>query len=124
MKFFVALVLSLAVCGFMVSQQTPGTVGGWIPIQYNPDNKELRDLLYFGVQESVTDAIAAGQLSNGIWNCTNVNSLKAQLVAGMNYNFNVNLQDQNGDTAVMDFVVFDLLGEGTMALDSWEVLKM
>ncbi len=124
MKFFIALVLSLAICGFVISQQTPTTAGDWVTIEYNNNNDELRRSLFFGVDESVSMAITAGQIADGVWNCTQVNSLKAQVVAGINYNFDVNLEDGTGDTAHMEFIVFDGLDGSTMELVSYQVLKM
>ena len=118
MKFFIALVLALAVCGFVTAQGTPG---GYTPIQWNPNNEELVSLLDYGLQEAIPDAIANGQIAKGEWSWIIVNSVEAQVVVGMNYLFNVDITDGTGDVVTMDVTVFDGL-DGTMSLVSYEIL--
>ncbi len=104
-------------------QGTQGTAGGYTPIKFNPNNEELVSILDFGVEEAIPEAIAAGKIANGEWNWTKVNSVQAQVVAGMNYMFNVDIADGTGDTASMNVIVYDAL-DGTMSLVSYEILLM
>ncbi len=105
------------------SRRLQGTPGGYTPIQFNPNNEELVSILDFGVEEAIPEAIAAGKIANGEWNWTKVNSVQAQVVAGMNYMFNVDIADGTGDTASMNVIVYDAL-DGTMSLVSYEILLM
>ena len=123
MKFFIALVLSLAIFGFATAQQTQGTPGGYTPIQWNENNEELVNILDYGLQNAIPEAIAAGKLSKGNWTWIKVNSVEGQVVVGMNYKFNVDIFDGNRDVAFIDFVVYDDL-QGNMSLESWEILKL
>ena len=120
MKFFIFLVLSLAVFHFASAQQ----IGGYNPITFDPNNQQLVDILNYGVQEAIPQAIQSGQISQGDWNWTNVISAQAQVVAGMNYDFIVDIEDGTGDTARLDVIVFVAPGGSTMSLSSYAVFKM
>ena len=120
MKFLVALVLAL-VCGFTTGQQTQGTAGDFTPIPWDPNNEELVSLMNFGLQDAIPNAIAAGQILEGYWTWTQVNNVEVQVVAGMNYQFSVEISDGAGDIAILTYVVYeDLLGN--MSFVSWTVL--
>ena len=121
MKFFIALILALAVCGFASAQQQPG---GYTPIQWNANNQTLVSFLDFGVQSALPEAIQAGQISQGNWDWTNVISVQTQVVDGMNYDFIVDIEDGTGDTARLNVIVFVAPGGSTMSLSSYAVFKM
>jgi len=121
MKFFIALVLALAVCGFATAQGTPG---GYTPIKFNPNNQHLVAILNYGVAQAVPQAISAGQISEGEWNWTTVVSAQNQVVAGMNYDFVVDIEDGSGDTARLNVVVFVAPGGKTMSLSNWAIFML
>jgi len=121
MKFFIAFVLALAIFGFSSAQGTPG---GYTPIQWDPSNQQLVNALNYGVNQAVPKAIAAGQISNGKWNWTNVISVQEQVVAGMNYDFIVDIADGNGDTARLNVIVFVAPGGKTMSLSNWAIFML
>ncbi len=50
MKFFIALILALAIFSFSNAQSTPG---GYTPIKFSPNNKQLVAILNFGVNQAV-----------------------------------------------------------------------
>ena len=76
MKFFIALVLALAVCGFVSTQ---GTSGGYTPIQYSAKNSTLLNMYNYGCEIAQIDAITQGQ-SSGDWVFIQVNSLGVSIV--------------------------------------------
>lgn len=124
MKFFIALIISLAVSSFAIAQKTQGTPGGYTPIQWNESNEELVDLLDYGMKNAIPAAIAAKKLTQAPWVWVKVNSVEAQVVAGgMNYKFNVDIFDGNHDVSFIDFVIYDD-SQGNMTLESWAILKM
>ena len=118
MKFFILLVLSLATFGFSHAQSTPG---GYTHIKWNPANQQLVDILDYGVDQAVPKAIAAGQISEGNWAWTNVISVQNQVVAGMNFDFIVDIADGSGDTARINVIVFVAPGGTTMSLSNWAI---
>ena len=120
MKFITGiLALSLAVFGFSNAQ----AVGGFLPIKYDSNNQQLVDTLDYGLQEAIYDQIGEGQLSEGEWELAEVLSVKQQIVAGVNYDFVVDIEDENGDNARLDFIVYDELN-GKKSLVESEVLQM
>ncbi len=121
MKFLIALVLSLAIFGFSSAQGTPG---GYTPIQFDPSNQQMVNALNYGVSLAIPKAIAAGQISNGIWKYTNVISVQEQIVAGTNYDFIVNIADDSGDTARLNVIVFVSLDGNTMTLSNWAIFML
>ena len=121
MKVFILLVLSLALFGFSSAQSTPG---GFTSIKWNPNNKQLVTILDYGVKQAVPKAITAGQISKGKWNWTNVLSVQNQVVAGMNFDFVVDIQDATGDTARLNVIVFVAPGGKTMSLSSWAIFML
>ncbi len=121
MKFFIALVLSLAIFGFSNAQSTPG---GYSPIKFNPNNKQLVAILNYGVEQAIPKAIAAGQISQGTWNYTSVLSASNQVVAGMNFDFVVEIKDKTGDTARLNVIVFAAPGGQVMTLSNWAIFML
>ena len=121
MKFLILLVLSLAIFGFSNAQSIPG---GYNPIKFNPNNKQLVAILDYGVNQVVPKAIAAGQISEGEWNWTNVVSAQKQVVAGVNYDFIVDIEDGSGDTARLNVIVFVAPGGKTMSLSNWAIFML
>jgi len=115
MKFCIVLVLSLAVCGFVSAQGTPG---GYTPIQYSAKNQTLLSLYNYGCEISQIDAISQGQSSGG-WVFIKVNSLGVQQVAnGNNYQFYVEIVNGIKGSATLVFVVHD----SPLSLLSWQLL--
>ncbi len=121
MKFFIALVLSLAIFGFSNAQSIPG---GYTPIKWNPSNQQLVDILDYGVAQAVPQAIAADEISEGNWEYTNVISVQNQVVAGMNFDFIVDIADGTGDTARLNVIVFVAPGGNDMNLSSWALFML
>ena len=93
--------------------------GGYSPVKWNPNNQQLVDVLNFGVEQAVPQAIAAGQLAQGDWNWTKVNSVETQIVTGTNYSFNVYISNGELATAMLSFVVNEF--ENSMTLVSYNV---
>ena len=123
MKFFIALVLSLAVFSFANAQGIGTIIGGnYFPVKWDPDGSYVY-LLNYGLQMSIPHAVAAGKLANGKWNWININGVQAQALDGMNYDFNVEIQDETGDTANFDVVVHEGTDGRTLSLLSWQVLS-
>ncbi len=120
MKFFIAFVLALAVCGFTSAQ---GVAGGYIPIQFDPNNQQMVNALNYGVSQAIPQAIASGQISDGVWANAGIISTQEQIVAGINYDFIVNIGDQNGDTARLNVIVYVAL-DGTMTLSNWAIFML
>ncbi len=121
MKFFIALVLSLAIFGFSNAQSVPG---GYTPIKWNPANQQLVDILDYGVAQAVPLAIAADEISEGNWEYTNVISVQNQVVAGMNFDFIVDIADGSGHTARLNVIVFVAPGGNEMNLSSWAIFML
>ncbi len=114
MKFFIALVLALAVCGFASAQSTPGD---WTPIQYDPHNATLTNLYQMGREFAQVQAILSGEDPNGDWIYFQVNSLQVQVANGMNYQFNVAIFQGLRGPATLIFIIND----SPLHLVSWQV---
>jgi len=114
MKFFIALVFALAVCGCVSAQGTPG---GWTPIQYDPHNETLTNVYTFGREMAQIQAILSGEDPNGDWIYLKVNSLQVQVVNGVNYQFNVAIFQGIKGPATLVFIVND----SPLHLVSWQV---
>ena len=122
MKFFIAIVLALAFCGFTSAQPS----GDYTPIQWDANNQTLISLLNFGVQGAVPQAITAKQLANENWGYTDVISVEVQMIVddGTFFDFVVDIVDDSGDTACMDVVVFGLTPDySAMSLDNWAIIQ-
>ncbi len=114
MKFFIAVILCLAVCGYVSAQSAPG---GFTPIQYSARNQTLLSLYNYGCEIAQIDAISQGQSSGG-WVFITVNSLGVQQVAnGNNYQFNVAIVNGIKGSATLIFVVHD----SPLSLLSWQL---
>ena len=96
-------------------------VGGWQPIDWTGDDQELNDLLDWGVQEAVWEAVEAGELESGEWAVSEVNSASQQIVAGINYEWDVDIDNGQGQTQNLDLVVFDQSWTDTQDLVSWSL---
>ena len=123
-----SIILIFALAAFCFSATTAkGTrgasqAGGYSPIKWNPNNQQLVDVLNFGIEQVVPQAIAAGQLAQGDWNWTKVNSVETQIVTGTNYSFNVYISNGEGATSLLEFIVNEL--ENSMTLVSYNVNLM
>ncbi len=120
MKFITGvLALSVAVFGFSKAQE----MGGFLPIKYDSNNQLLVDTLDYGLQEAIDAQIGEGQIAEGEYELTEVVSVSQQIVAGVNYDFVVDIEDQNGDDARLNFIVYDS-PDGQKTLVESETLKM
>ena len=122
MKFTI-LIFALAVLCFSAAtakgMRGLSQPGGYTPVKWNQNNQQLVDVLNFGVDQAVPQAIAAGQLAQGNWTWTKVNSVETQIVTGTNYSFNVYISNGEGATSLLEFVVNGL--ENAMTLVSYNV---
>jgi len=116
-----ALALLLAVFNFAAAYNEEQIVGGYTPLEWNGEDQELTNLLNWGVQEAVWEAIEAGELEAGEWHWTEVNSVSSQVVAGTNYDFDVDITNDEGQTVDLDLIIFDQLWTKTKDLTSWDV---
>jgi len=114
MKFFIALVLALAVCSFASAQ---GFDGGWLPIQYDPHNETLANYYIFGCEMSQVRAIQSGEDPNGDWVFIDVISLQYIISDGNNYRFNVAITEGTQGNATLTFVV----NNSPLHLVSWQL---
>ena len=104
MKFTLPILALAALYLKKVTAQ--GTVpGGFQTVPYNPNDQQLTDTLDFGLPEAIGDAIKSGELANAEWTLTEVNSVQYQVFDGANFDFNVDIADGKGDTAVLDLLV-------------------
>lgn len=122
MKLFILLALSLAFCG-LVTAQDPN--GQWQPVNWDLSSKLLSGMMNLGLQEAVPEAISAGNLPQGQWSLAHVNLIANQPQGNgdVNYNFNVNLQDQNGNMAHLGFMINNS-ASGRSTLLFWIVLPL
>jgi len=121
MKFTI-LILALAVFCFTTATAQGSQAGGYQTIQWDPTNQQLVDVLNFGVDQAVPEAIAADLIPNGNWIWTQVNKVESQVVTGTNYIFNVDLSDGGALTIILTFVVNDIPWENSMTLISYNVI--
>ena len=117
--FILALILALS--HYATAQETDPIVGGYTPLVWNGEDEELTDLLDWGVQEAVWEAIEAGELEDGEWSWTEVNSVSSQVVAGTNYDFDVDITNADGQTVGLDVVIFDQPWTETKDVVSWDI---
>jgi len=123
MKFFIVLVLSLAVCSFVTAQETGETfsVGAYQPIQWDPADQELADLMNWGLENAMLYASAAGQLHDSEWHPVEVKSVESEVVDGINYDFVVDIQNTDGQSVELEFVVNYIKAENHASLISWQL---
>ncbi len=115
MKFFIVLILTLAVCGFVSAQDSPDNPGAWTPIQYNANNQTLSNLFDFGYEQ-------AGLEANGDWILIQVNFLMFRESAGsteMEYMFNCEVMDDHEGVCNVLFMV-NVNSNGHMDLAGWQ----
>jgi len=121
MRFFALLLLSLALFGFSNAQPTPGD--DWAPIQWSPANQELAEVLDYGIDTAVPDAIAEGELADGEWNWKDVTSVGIQVIdEGTYFKYYVDIENESGDIAQFVMIVFLYSDGTTKKLLSFEVL--
>ncbi len=123
MKFFVLLVLSLAICNLFAAQETGETssLGAYQPIQWDPSNQELVDVMNWGLENAMLDASAAGELHDAEWHMSEVKSVESEVVNGINYEFVVDIQNVNGEIVEFEFVVNYVEAENQCSLVSWQL---
>lgn len=129
MKFFIILVLALAVCGFATAQVNVGVQdvpdledGGLLPVQWDPNDEKLVGVLEFSLQGVIPAAISAGQIPSGNWAWTKVNSVEASSIHEMKYQFNVDISDGAGD--IVDLVIsVEMSPLGKVKFLNYSVLK-
>ena len=83
----------------------------------------LKNILDFGTQEFIKKASQELQLTSPQFTQTKVESAYRQVVAGMNYKFNVVYTDANGKTWPVTLVVYTVPWENKMELTSYEIKK-
>ncbi len=121
MKFFILLVLSLALLDISNAIPTPGD--NWSPFPWNPASQELVDVLNYGVNAAVPDAIAEGELADGQWKWTNVTNLEIQVLdEGTYFEYYVDIENTNGDIAHLVMIVFEYSDGTTMKLTTFEIM--
>ncbi len=114
MKFFIALVFALAVCGFASAQ---GFDGGWVPTQYDANNATLSNLESYGYEVAIDRATQSGY-DNGDWVYQQVNGLDILIGEGTNYyRFTVEIEQGSQGTADLIFVVSD----PPLTFVSWQI---
>jgi len=123
MKFFIVLVLSLAVCSFVTAQEAGETsaIGAYQPIQWDPADQELADLMNWGLENAMLYASAAGQLHDAEWDMVEVKGVESEVVNGVNYDFVVDIQNTNGQIVELEFVVNYVEAENHASLISWQL---
>ena len=109
--------------GTQPPETLPPVVGGWVPVDWatvGRNDPSANDALNFGVNWVVTEGVNEGILNQEFEvEVLEVNSLETQLVAGMNYDFDVSVFG-NGQSADLDFVVYDQL-DGEQLVTAWEI---
>ena len=116
-----ALPLLLAILNFASAYDEETIVGGYTPLEWNGEDQELTDLLNWGVQEAVWEAIESGELEAGEWHWTEVNSVSSQVVAETNYDFDVDITNGEGQTVDLDLIIFTQPWTETKEVLSWDV---
>jgi len=101
-------------------------LGGWVPVPWAvaSEDQEILDLLNLGLEFVIAEGIAEGSLENTEYELVEVNSLETQTVAGTNYDFDVIVDNAAGDTANLDFVVWDKLGNQPSEVTNFTVTDL
>jgi len=89
-----------------------GMPGGLTPVNVSQlnTNANLKDSLDFGAQSIIAQGIQAGQLNaNSVFTVFQVYNIYQQVVAGINYVFNVLLSDGQGTTIQANYTIWDQL---------------
>ena len=114
MRFFLLLVLSLAIFSFSDAQ-------GYSQTQFDPNNQLLVGILNYGIAQATFAANANGQLA-GQWYWTDVLSLETEEVSGTNnYAFTVDIANYSGDTATI-MVLVSVAPGGTESLKNYAIM--
>ncbi len=120
MKFFIVLVISLALFGF-------SNAYSYTPIQWDPENEQLVDILNYGVNKAVSDAIAEEKIADGQWNWINVIRVEVEMIddeCGSNFEFIVEIENDIGDTANLAVIVFLSSDETNEKLANYAIFSM
>jgi hypothetical protein len=90
-------------------------LGGWEPVDVSEldSDQYLNEIFNYGVQEVVAQGIASNQLTNSNYQPSEVYSIKKQVVSGMNYRFNIRLENDGDGFATVIIVVWDQPWTGT-----------
>ena len=98
-------------------------VGGYKEIDAKEldTSQNLKSLLDFGTQQFIQKASDENKLTDTKLTLTKVNHVYSQVVAGMNYKFDVEYTDSLGKSVFANFVVFYQPWTGTKELTSYEI---
>jgi len=78
-----------------------------IPWSEASENSEILDLLDYGFDFSISVAQSEGWIADTEFHITEVLSLTAQDVDGTNYDFDIAISNDEGETAMLDFLIYD-----------------
>jgi len=114
MRFFLLLVLSLAIFGFSAAQ-------GYTPIQWDPNSQQLVSILNYGIAQATLAANSNGQLA-GEWYWTDVTSVETEVTSTRtNYSFVVDIANYSRDTATI-MVIVSVASDGTESLKNYAIM--
>ena len=108
MKVFIYIILCLGLLQVSFSQ----TSGGWAEL--NSDDlrsEEVEELIDEGALYAVQQAIANGSLPQGNYTVDHVFDAWDQVVAGTNYEFDVEVSNSDSDIADIDYQVYQDLSD-------------
>jgi len=94
--------------------------GGWSPIDIGSldIDQNLHDVLHFGVEAVVAQAIESGRLSDSGFQLEEVHNIQSQMVVGYNYWFDADLKNDDGDVERVTFEVYDFPDENIREVTS------
>jgi len=84
-------------------------------------SQNLKGLLEFGTEQFIQKATQENKLSDPKLTLTKVNHVYSQVVAGMNYKFDVEYTDSLGKSVFATLVVFYQPWTGTKELSSYQI---
>ena len=115
------LIVIFAILAFAYSQMTG--LGSYKEIgrQEIENSAALKAVLDFGTQEFIKQASQENKLSDPNLTLSNIESAYRQVVAGINYKFNVNYTDSKGKTLSVTLVVYSKPWENKTELTSYEI---
>jgi len=103
MKLFILLFSLLAVC------YTEPPIGGYqeLDVVEAKNSPEILNLIQFGLDAIVQNAIKKGFFSNTNFALTKINKVEEQVVNGENYRFDCEFTDETGVKIKAKFVVYE-----------------
>jgi len=103
MKLFILLFSLLAVC------YTESPIGGYqeLDVVEAKNSPEILNLIQFGLDAIVQNAIKKGLFSNTNFALTKINKVEEQVVNGENYRFDCEFADETGVKIKAKFVVYE-----------------